>query len=615
MRGIPLDLARLRQRLDGAGEGRSYWRSLEELAEDSAFLQFLQREFPERASEFEDPTGRREFLRLMGASLALAGLTGCTRQPAEKIVPYVKQPEEVVPGRPLFFATAVAEGGYANGVLVESHMGRPTKVEGNPDHPASLGATDTTGQAAILGLYDPDRSQTLTSYGEIQSWPKFVAVLQTALERQKAIRGAGLRILTETVSSPTLARQLRDLLAAFPEARWHQWEPGARDNSRAGALLAFGEAVEVRYDLAKADAIVSLDADFIGGGPGSIRYIRDFAGRRKVSGPRAAMARLYAVESSPTLTGANADHRLPVRPSEVEGIGRAIAAGLSLRVEGASTARDEWVAPLVRDLRRHAGASVVMVGESQPPALHAVGHAINQELGNVGRTLAYSAPVAAEPASQLDSLKELVSAFEAGAVHLLLILGGNPVYNAPVELEFGRHMMRVPLRIHLGLHEDETSERCHWHVPEAHGLESWSDVRAHDGTVTIVQPLIEPLYEGKSAHEVMSAFLGQPSRTSYELVREYWRSQMTGGDFERSWKRALHDGIVPDTALPEKQVTLRDGDWMRGTVPPAESGLEIAFRLDPTVVNFPVALFVGALALWLGRLIWRYSRHAAPSAG
>ena len=583
MRGIPLDLASLRQRFDGAGGGRSYWRSLEELAGDSAFLQFLHREFPERASEFEDPTGRREFLRLMGASLALAGLTACTRQPTEKIVPYVKQPEEVVPGRPLFFATAVTEGGYASGVLVESHMGRPTKIEGNPEHPASLGATDATGQAAILGLYDPDRSQTLTSYGEIQSWPKFVAALKTSLERQKAIRGSGLRILTETVSSPTLAKQMRDLLAQLPEARWHQWEPGARDNSRAGAILAFGEAVEVRYDLARADAIVSLDADFIGGGPGSIRYIREFAGRRKVSGPQAAMARLYAVESSPTLTGANADHRLPVRPSEVEGIGRLIAAGLGLRVEGASTARDEWVSPLVRDLRRHAGSSLVMVGEGQPPALHALGHAINRELGNVGKTLTYSAPVAAESVSQLDSLKELVSAFDAGGVNLLLILGGNPVYNAPAELDFGRHMMRVPLRIHLGLHEDETSERCHWHVPETHSLESWSDARAHDGTVTILQPLIAPLYEGKSAHEVMSVFLGQPSRTSYELVREYWKSQMTGGDFERSWKRALHDGTVPGTALPEKQVTLSDGDWMRGTVPPTESGLEIAFRLDPTV--------------------------------
>ena len=256
VRGIPLDLASLRQRLGAAGDGRSYWRSLEELAEDSSFLQFLHREFPERASEFDDPNGRREFLRLMGASLALAGLTACTRQPTEKIVPYVKQPEEVVPGRPLFFATAVTEGGFANGVLVESHMGRPTKIEGNPDHPASLGATDVVGQAAILGLYDPDRSQTLTSYGEIQSWPKFVAVLKTALERQRAIRGAGLRILTETVSSPTLARQMRDLLAAFPEARWHQWEPGARDNSRAGALMAFGEAVDVRYDLTKADAIL-----------------------------------------------------------------------------------------------------------------------------------------------------------------------------------------------------------------------------------------------------------------------------------------------------------------------------------------------------------------------
>ncbi|HEX7699103.1 MAG TPA: TAT-variant-translocated molybdopterin oxidoreductase, partial [Kofleriaceae bacterium] len=301
-----------------------FWRTLDEQIDDPAFRERLYNEFPSEIEAITDPVARRTFLKLMGASLALAGVTACTRQPAEKILPYVRQPEDLVPGQPLFYATAMTLGGVATGILVESHEGRPTKVEGNPLHPGSLGATDIFAQAAVLGLYDPDRSQTVTNAGEIRPWSAFLGAMSAALAVQQELKGAGLRILTESVSSPTLAWQLRDLLTRFPAARWHQWDPTSRDNARAGAKLAFGEYVETQYHLDRADVVLALDADFLGSGPGGVRYARDFAGRRR---PEHAdrMNRLYAIESMPTSTGSRADHRLAVRASQVERIARDIA--------------------------------------------------------------------------------------------------------------------------------------------------------------------------------------------------------------------------------------------------------------------------------------------------
>jgi MoCo/4Fe-4S cofactor protein with predicted Tat translocation signal len=572
----------LRRRLADAPRQR-FWRSLEELAESPDFVERLHREFPRAASEWDDPAGRRDFLRVMGASIALAGLTACTRQPEEKIVPYVRAPEEIVPGKPLFYATAVLHGGYARGVLAESHMGRPTKIEGNPDHPASLGATDVFGQAAVLELYDPDRSQTLTHMGEIQAWSSFLSAMKTALEAQKPLRGAGLRILTETITSPTLAAQIEGILKDFPEARWHQWEPVSRDNVRAGAALAFGEAVEARYDLAKADVVLALDADFIGMGPGSLRAIRGFASRRKLSGEGGEMSRLYAVESSPSLTGAMADHRVAMRPSAVEGFARAVAAGLGMAVEGGTS--HPWLGAIVKDLRAHAGRGLVLAGEWQPPAVHALAHAINHELGNAGKTVSYSAPVEARPVDQLASLKELTADMAAGKVSLLLVLQGNPVYTAPADLAFVAALDKVPIRVHCGLHADETAERCHWHIPSAHSLESWSDARAFDGTVTILQPLIAPLYPGaKSAHEVLAAFTARQERSGHDTVKEAWKAKAPTADFDAWWRRSLHDGVVAESALPEKAVSVRAGDWMK-TAPKPAGGIEIAFRPDSTVYD------------------------------
>ena len=587
-KGVPVELAGVRRRLEGV-RGRTYWKSLEELAGDPAIEEMLRREFPEQASLFDDPVGRRQFLTLMGASLALAGLTACTRQPEEKVVPYVKPPEDVVAGRPLFFATAVLDGGYAKGVLVESHLGRPTKIEGNPDHPASLGATDARGQASILDLYDPDRSQTLTHIGEILPWGSFLASMKSALDAQRPLQGGGIRLLTETVTSPTLAAQIKGFLAEFPGAKWHQWEPAGRDAARAGAMLAFGRPVETEYRL-DADVVVCLDADFVSDGPANLRSIREFTSRRKLEGGQKEMSRLYAVECTPTLAGALADHRLPLKPSEVEEFTRALAAGVGVGAEaspafGPGSPRAAWVQALAKDLQAHAGSSVVVPGEYQTPAVHALAHAINAKLGNGGKTVLYRAPVEASPVDQLASLQELAADMDRGAVSLLVTFGGNAVFTAPADLDFAARMDKVPLRVHLGLHDDETAERCHWQVPETHPLEAWSDARAVDGTVTLLQPLIAPLYPAaKSAHEMLAAFSARPERSGYDLVREYWSTQPMGADFETAWRRALHDGFVAGLpAAPSLTPAVTPGDWGRAAARPVEAGLEIAFRPDPSV--------------------------------
>jgi molybdopterin-containing oxidoreductase family iron-sulfur binding subunit len=570
----PLDLASVRRRMDGT-RGRTYWRSLEELAETPAFLEFLHREFPEQASEFTDPAGRRQFLTLMGASLALAGLTACTRQPEEKVVPYVKAPEDAVPGKPLFFATAVLDRGYAKGVLVESHMGRPTKVEGNPDHPASLGGTDAFGQAAVLGLYDPDRSQTLTYRGEIRPWSGFLVAIRAALDEQRPRKGAGLRILTETVTSPTLAAQLQEILTELPEARWHQYEPTAR--ARAAA-----DVQEPAYDLSAAAVILSLEADFIGTGAANLRLIRQFAARRKRPS-REQMNRLYVVESTPTLTGMLADHRLALRSSEVERMAAAIAAALGLPGGAAGGPHAEWAAAAARDLREHAGAAVVIAGEYQPPAVADLARRMNEALGNVGKTVSYAPAAEARPVDSMSSLRELVADMNAGRVEVLLVLGGNPVYTAPADLDFVSAMDKVKLRVHLGQYDDETAERCHWHVPEAHAFETWSDARAFDGTATVLQPLIAPLYGGKSAHEVLAALSPRPDRSGHDIVKEHWKTALGGADFESSWRRTLHDGVVKEPAPARPALAAAAAPVASVAPPETPQGLELVFRPDPTI--------------------------------
>jgi MoCo/4Fe-4S cofactor protein with predicted Tat translocation signal len=569
--------------------GPEYWRSLEELAGTPEFQEMLHREFPKGASEWVDAVSRRGFLQLMGASLAMAGMTGCTKLPLEPIVPYVKQPEDVIPGRPKFYATATTLSGYASPVLVESHLGRPTKIEGNDKHPASLGGTDIFVQASILGMYDPDRSQTITHLGDVNSWSAFVKEIKGPLAVHKGLGGAGIRILTQTISSPALADQLRALLKIYPQAKWHVYEPVNRDNVLEGAKLAFGQPVETQYRLENADVIVSLDADFLYAGfPGNTRYIRDFAKRRN---PDAPMSRFYAIESTPTSTGAKADHRLPLRAVEMELFVREVLHQfLSAGAVCCPPKRgwEEFAGAMGKDLRDHRESSVVIAGDHLPPAVHAVAHVMNNALGNVGKTVFYTDPVDANPVNQTESLRDLVADMRAGKVDLLVMMGGNPVYDAPADLGFADALRNsnIALRVHHGLYQNETAELCHWHVNEAHSLEAWGDARACDGSVSIVQPLIAPLYAGKSAYEMVSTLSGVSDATGYDLVRAYWQKQHAGADFEAFWRKSLHDGWVEGTAFIARAATLKERDFASPSATAAnDKTLEINFRRDPSIYD------------------------------
>ncbi|MCC7125840.1 MAG: TAT-variant-translocated molybdopterin oxidoreductase [Acidobacteria bacterium] len=586
-----LDIKAIRARLEQAG-GPQYWRSLESVAETTEFQAFVHREFPSNASEFNDPVGRRNFLKLMSASLALAGVSACTVQPTELIVPYVRQPEEDIPGTPLFFATAMSLGGVATGLLVESHQGRPTKIEGNPDHPGSLGATDSFAQASVLTLYDPDRSQAILHLGEIRPWAGFMTAIKAALQGQSGSKGAGIRILTETVNSPTLAAQMQTVLAQYPEARWVQWDALPQDNARAGARLAFGEYVAPLYDLTRADVIVSLDADFLASeGPAGLRYSRQWATRRRAEAGD-QLNRLYVIEAQHSITGGKADHRLPIKNSQVDAFARALAARLGVAgVSGtAPEGADAFVTALAADLQAHRGRSVVMVGDAQPPAVHALAHAINAALGNGGQTVTYLSTPEAVASEQLADLKTLVADMNADRVQLLLMIGeSNPVLTAPADLGFADALSRVPLRAHSGLFFDETATLSHWHVPAAHYLEAWSDARTIDGTASIVQPLIVPMYGGKSAHEVMATFGETPDRPGYDLVREFWMKQQGLADaavFEKAWRGWLHEGLIPNTAYAARTVTAAADIGARlPAATAAVAGVEVNFRHDETIYD------------------------------
>ncbi len=590
----PVDLAEVRGRL-AASRGPRFWRGLEEVAQTPEFEEVLHREFPRFASEWPAGVSRRNFLRLSAASLGLAGLTACTRQPIERIVPYVRQPEEILPGRPLFFATAALSGGYATGVLAESHEGRPTKLEGNPEHPASLGATDAITQASVLNLYDPDRSQSVLNLGRIASWESLVGALGAAMSAQSAKEGAGLRLLTGPVTGPTEAALVAQILADYPRARWHRWDPLGADNARRGLAAAFGAPHAARFDLARAEVVVAIDADLFYAGPAAVRYVRDFTARRKVEPGAAAMNRLYVAEATPSVTGTMADHRLAARPSALPGLVAALAAQLGVAGAVAPAGLDEraarFAAAAARDLAARRGRSLVVAGETLPPAAHALVAAINDALGNAGETVVYSEPVEVDPVDGRASLAELATALRAGEVDLLIVSGVNPVYDAPADLDFAAALNREEtLRFHHGLWVDETAELCQWHLPATHELESWADARAYDGTVTLVQPLIEPLYGGKSAIELWAALAGRTATTGYELLQEHWQqTPLAEGSFEDAFRQALHDGLVAGTSLPALMPAL-DADAaaaaareLAGAVP--ATGFELAIRPDPCVLD------------------------------
>ncbi|MGI8786169.1 MAG: TAT-variant-translocated molybdopterin oxidoreductase [Pyrinomonadaceae bacterium] len=621
--------------------GKDYWRSVEEFADTPEFEEFVKEEYPQSAEEWEDGLSRRNFIKVMGASLALAGLSGCVIQPAEKIVPYVRQPEELVPGKPLFYATAMTLGGEATGLLAKSNEGRPTKIEGNPDHPQSLGATDARAQASLLDLYDPDRSQEITYRGNPTTWQNFMTALRAKVDENRVDGGAGIRFLTETVTSPTLVAQMKQILTELPNARWYQYEPINSDNALAGAKMAFGTTAKPIYKYDQATRVLSLDKDIFS--DFNVRYIKDYNKARVFSEEKKEINRLYTIETTLSLTGAKSDHRLAVKPSQMPEIAKAVAAALG--VGGATSTyaeNSQWINAMAKDLKANAGKSIIVAGDNQPRVVHALAYAMNNALGNVGKTVTYVEPF--QPFAdvlQIDQLRQLIKEIDGGAVKMLVILGGNPVYNTPADLKLNAERMnKIPFRAHLGRYFDETGELCQWHVAEKHYLESWSDARAFDGTASIVQPLIMPLYDGKNIHEVAQIFFKENyDKKDFDIIREHWQQQGFSGapkmmattaatnqtapttasntaqnrvgtspataiaaqtgsstqppnttgaskNFDDTWRKVVHNGFIPNTAAAAKTVSVGGGFMSQPSTPATNSGnLEITILPDPSVYD------------------------------
>jgi len=597
----PLNIDEVREQLDSQS-GPEFWRSLNEVADSPRFRDHLEHEFPEGTDTWEDGPSRRTFLKLAGASMALAGLTACARQPQEKIVPFVKQPEYMVPGKSVRFATALTMGGYAAGVVATSYEGRPTKCDGNPNHPANLGASDIYTQAAILDMYDPDRTQGISYLGSIKPWQVFADEMAALLEAQRGKRGSGIRILTGNVTSPTLADQLTTLSYDFPDMKWHQYEPVNRDNAVAGAEMAFGQNVNAIYKLDQADVILSLDSDFLTYGPAAVRYARDFISKRHVDDyggneTDAELNRMYAVEATPTLTGAMADHRLSLAPSKVAQFARALASELGIEVGavdmnvfGNDQATVEmWIDVLAEEFRANEGHVAVVAGNEQPALVHALAHAIMARTDSVGTTVQYTEPIEAEPTMHTASLIELVDDINAGEVDILFVLGTNPVYDAPADIDFAGAMDNIGTVVYNGLSIDETANRSHWIIPGCHELESWSDARAYDGTISIIQPLIEPIWNGKTHHEVIAAALGTPEKRTHDIVKDYWLGRTGMGEdrgaFEKWWKQTLAKGVVEETAAFAMDVEAKSDYSDRDAWQPEGNDLEVVFRPDPMVYD------------------------------
>src|ERR1035437_3741657 len=482
-----MSLESVREKLKNV-HGKKYWRSVDELANTPEFQAAVEKEFPGSPHAWGDEVSRRGFLKFMGASAALAGLAGCTKQPDEPIYPYVKQPEDLVLGKPNYFASAHPFVTGAVPTLVKSDQFRPIKVDGNPEHAYNQGSSDVFTQGTLLDLYDPDRSQRTTYMGEGREWTEFAQKLRAAVAASKD--GTGIYFLSSTITSPTVARQWKAVQSAYPKAKLVQYDPAV-----AGTVLAGGSSVQ--YALGDADVIVSLDADFLSGAafPGFHKLTREYALRRKKP---ETLNRLYAVESTPTTTGMKAEHRLGLRASEIPAFAAALAqsvgaSGVQAPSYSWTDEQQKFLAALAKDLKAHSGKSAVIPGIYQDPSVAALALAMNTALGNVGKTVLVSdEPMNPLPADQIGDFKALVADLNAGKVDWLVILNANPIYSAPADMDFATAFNKARVIAHLGSNLDETGQIAHWHIPAAHSLETWSDARSYDGTVSIVQPLIEP---------------------------------------------------------------------------------------------------------------------------
>ncbi len=540
-----LTLAEVRAKLDGK-TGKRYWKTLDELADTPEFNELMREEFPRQAGagEWVDAVSRRGFLKVMGASLALAGMAGCTKQPDEPIFPYVKQPEDLILGKPMYFATAFPFPTGAIPVLVKSDSFRPIKVDGNPEHPMSKGKSDALTQGTLLDMYDPDRSQKVMYHGEVSSFGAFQNAFVAAAKKTDG--GTGIYFLSETITSPTLAAQWKQVQTAYPNAKLVQWEPVNQDSSRAASKAAFGSYTDAQYKLEDADVILSLDADFLGGiaQPGFLPMAAAYAERHRYEETKTPN-RLYVVETMPTVTGFKAEHRLALKPSALVAFAQGLASGAA--PQGLSADGQKFFAALSADLKKSGGRCVVIPGEQAPAAVHAAAYALNASLGAVGKTVVYTETVNPVPSEQVADLKSLVSDINAGKVQWLVMLGVNPVYSAPVDLDFRSAFEKVPMTVHLGSHVDETGAISNWHINKAHYLESWSDARAYDGTISIIQPMIAPMYDGKSAHDVLQTLLDNPQASAYDAVianaKTYIRPQGGATSLRAGARRCMMDGL------------------------------------------------------------------------
>ena len=574
-----------------------------------------------------DSIARRDFIKLMGAAFGLAGLSACTRAPAEEIVPYVVQPPEVTPGRARFYASALTLDGYATGVLVESHEGRPTKIEGNPEHPASLGATGVYEQAAVLSLYDPSRAHGASGRNRVVPWKEVATALGRGPWTDRG--GRGLFLLLEPTSSPTAVALLAEIRKRWPEAAIHFHAPGSPTNGWRGARMAFGHPGEPRYDLTRADVIVALDSDFLCRGPASLRHARQFADRRRLTRASDHMNRLYVFEPLPTPTGTIADHRIRLRAGDVQAVAAALlhaigapqlAGGVPppLRAAASSTGPGSLgatVAAVAKDLTANRGRSLVIAGEGQPPIVHAMAYAMNAALGNLGSTFEVAPSPILDAGEPTHGTGGLANALDGGQVDTLLVLGTNAVYTAPADrpLAIGRARQSA----YLGMYDDETARACTYAIAQAHPLESWGDARAFDGTVSVVQPLIEPLHSGRTVLDVLAVLAGLPfTTTSYELVR-----RRLGNQPEATWRRALMRGVTDDAAIPPVAAADAAVQWrsIAGALARAAStatagSLELIFPLDPHVHDgrFTNNAWLLELPGPISKLTWTNAATLAP---
>ncbi len=568
--------------------GKRYWRSLDELAQTPEFREWVGREFS-NAPEMLDGASRRNVLKLMAASFGLAGLTAC-RRPVDHILPQSKGIENYIPGKPYFYSSVFTLNGEAMGVLVETHGGRPTKIEGNPDHPYSLGAATSLAQASVLNLYDPDRLQHVLENGAASNWDAFDKFAKSELSAAKLGQGENLAFLSNTIISPSYQALKAETLKKYPKATWVEFDPFAPEQTLAATKIAFGQPLTPHYAFDKANVIVAIGSDFLGNDAKTVLPTRQFSKNRRLGegAPEASMNRLYSIESHFSLTGANADHRLRLRTSELPSFVEQLAGALEGKQPTGSEKQVKWIDAIARDLSANKGKSIVVGGPGLPAETQALLFGINQLLENLGTTVTFTKPVAATENAGSAALKTLADQLNAGSVKALVILGGNPAFSAPYDLHLGDAIKKAAASVYLGQDANETAAFAHWAIPEAHYMETWGDAASADGTVAIQQPLIQPLYGGKSATELVAYLIDSKDQRGFDIVKNYWKAQSSAAGATKAWEKALNVGIVDGTktaAAAKVTLDLAKVKAAAAALPKSSGDLEVTFHPSFTVFD------------------------------